>query len=208
MASFNKVILVGNLTRDPEVRYTTGGTAVTELGLAVSRQWTDRGSNERKEETTFVDVTLWGRTAEIAGEYLAKGRPVLIEGRLQLDQWEDKETGQKRSKLKVVGETLQLLGSRGDGGAGGASGAHQGAGGHTAAGSAGAAITGGGGNTGAGSSATSGSGGGRSNQGGSWNAPRPQTPPTYDDFSGGGRTPDQSFYDDMPPAGGSDDVPF
>ena len=103
MASFNKVILVGNLTRDPEVRFTTGGTAVTELGMAVSRQWTDKGSNERKEETTFVDVTLWGRTAEIAGEYLSKGRPVLIEGRLQLDQCEDRETGQKLSKLKVVG---------------------------------------------------------------------------------------------------------
>lgn len=116
MASFNKVILVGNLTRDPEVRYTSGGTAVTDIGLAVSRNWTDRSSNERKEETTFVDVTLWGRTAEIAGEYLSKGRPCLIEGRLQLDQWEDRETGQKRSKLKVIGETLQLLGSRGDGG--------------------------------------------------------------------------------------------
>ena len=115
MASFNKVILVGNLTRDPEVRYTTGGTAVTEVGLAVNRNWTDRSTNERKEETTFVDVTLWGRTAEVAGEYLSKGRPVLIEGRLQLDQWEDKESGQKRSKLKVVGETLQLLGGRSDG---------------------------------------------------------------------------------------------
>ncbi len=114
MASFNKVILVGNLTRDPEVRFTTGGTAVTELGMAVSRQWTDKGSNERKEETTFVDVTLWGRTAEIAGEYLSKGRPVLIEGRLQLDQWEDRETGQKRSKLKVVGESMHMLGGRPD----------------------------------------------------------------------------------------------
>lgn len=121
MASYNKVILLGNLTRDPEVRYTTGGTAVTEIGLAVNRQWTDRSSNERKEETTFVDVTLWGRTAEIAGEYLSKGRPVLIEGRLQLDQWEDKETGQKRSKLRVVGESMQLLGSRSDGSGGGQS---------------------------------------------------------------------------------------
>ncbi|MEQ9411924.1 MAG: single-stranded DNA-binding protein [Fuerstiella sp.] len=129
MASFNKVILVGNLTRDPEVRYTTGGTAVTEVGMAVSRNWTDRSTNERKEETTFVDVTLWGRTAEIAGEYLSKGRPCLIEGRLQLDQWEDRETGQKRSKLKVVGETLQLLGSRGDGDGGGGGG---GGGGQTA----------------------------------------------------------------------------
>lgn len=116
MASFNKVILMGNVTRDPEVRYTTGGSAVTEVGLAVNRFWTDKNTNERKEETTFVDVTLWGRTAEIAGEYLAKGRPVLIEGRLQLDQWDDKETGQKRSKLRVVGESMQLLGGRAEGG--------------------------------------------------------------------------------------------
>jgi single-strand DNA-binding protein len=119
MASYNKVILVGNLTRDPEVKYTTGGTAVTEIGLAVNRNWFDKNSNERKEETTFVDVTLWGRQAEIAGEYLSKGRPVLIEGRLQLDTWEDRETGKKRSKLKVVGESMQMLGSRGDGGGGG-----------------------------------------------------------------------------------------
>lgn len=122
MASFNKVILVGNVTRDPEVRFTPGGTAVTDVGLAVNRFWTDKSTNERKEETTFIDVTLWGRTAEVAGEYLAKGRPCLIEGRLQLDQWEDKETGQKRSKLKVVGDTLQLLGSRGDGGGSGGGG--------------------------------------------------------------------------------------
>lgn len=122
MASFNKVILVGNLTRDPQVKYTTGGTAVAELGLAVSRQWFDKQSNSKKEETTFVDVTLWGRTAEVAGEYLAKGRPVLIEGRLQLDTWEDRETKQKRSKLRVVGENMTMLGSRGDGGSGGGSG--------------------------------------------------------------------------------------
>jgi single-strand DNA-binding protein len=115
MASFNKVILVGNLTRDPQVKYTTGGTAVAEIGLAVSRQWFDKQSNQKREETTFVDVTLWGRQAEVAGEYLAKGRPVLIEGRLQLDTWDDRETGQKRSKLRVVGEQMQMLGSRGDG---------------------------------------------------------------------------------------------
>lgn len=115
MASFNKVILVGNLTRDPQVRYTSGGTAVAEIGLAVSRQWFDKASNSRKEETTFVDVTLWGRQAEVAGEYLAKGRPVLIEGRLQLDTWDDKESGQKRSKLRVVCENMTMLGSRGDG---------------------------------------------------------------------------------------------
>jgi single-strand DNA-binding protein len=109
-ASFNKVILVGNLTRDPEVRYTPSGTAVAEIGLAVSRQWFDKNSNQRREETTFVDVTLWARTAEVAGEYLSKGRSVLIEGRLQLDTWDDKETGKKRSKLRVVCETMQMLG--------------------------------------------------------------------------------------------------
>lgn len=115
MASYNKVILMGNLTRDPEVRYTPQGTAVTDIGLAVNRQWFDKNANERKEEVTFLDVTLWGRTAEIAGEYLSKGRPVLIEGRLQMDSWQDKETGQNRYKLKIVGENMQMLGSRGDG---------------------------------------------------------------------------------------------
>ena len=118
MASFNKVILLGNLTRDPEVRYTPKGTAVTELGMAVNRVYTAE-NGEKREDTTFVDVTLWGRTAEIAGEYLKKGRPVFIEGRLQLDTWDDKQSGQKRSKLKVVGEGLQLLGSRPGGGGGG-----------------------------------------------------------------------------------------
>jgi single-strand DNA-binding protein len=118
MASFNKVILLGNLTRDPEVRYTPKGTAVTELGMAVNRVYTAE-NGEKREETTFVDITLWGRTAEIAGEYLKKGRPVFIEGRLQLDTWDDKQSGQKRSKLKVVGEGLQLLGSRPGGGSGG-----------------------------------------------------------------------------------------
>ena len=115
MASFNKVILVGNLTRDPQVKYTTGGTAVTEIGLAVNRRWLDKQSNQWKDETTFVDITLWGRTAEIAGEYLSKGKSVLIEGRLQLDTWDDKESGQKRSKLRVVGENMTMLGSKGDG---------------------------------------------------------------------------------------------
>lgn len=130
MASFNKVILVGNLTRDPQVKYTTGGTAVTEIGLAVNRRWLDKQSNQWKDETTFVDITLWGRTAEIAGEYLAKGRPVLIEGRLQLDTWDDRETGQKRSKLRVVGENMTMLGGKGDnpgGGGGGSAGRSGGA---------------------------------------------------------------------------------
>lgn len=119
MASYNKVILLGNLTRDPQVRYTPSGTAVAEIGLAVNRYWFDKQTNSRREETTFVDVTLWGREAEVAGEYLAKGRPILVEGRLQLDTWDDKTTGQKRSKLRVVGERMQFIGTRGDGGGGG-----------------------------------------------------------------------------------------
>ncbi len=114
-ASFNKVILVGNLTRDPEVRYTPKGSAVCDLGLAVNRVYSTDGG-EKREEVTFVDVVLWARLAEIAGEYLKKGRPVLIEGRLQLDTWDDKQSGQKRSKLRVIGETMQLLGSRQGGG--------------------------------------------------------------------------------------------
>lgn len=115
MASVNKVILVGNCTRDPEVRYTPKGTAVADIGMAMNRYFSSDGG-ERREETTFVDVTLWGRQAEVAGEYLKKGRPVYIEGRLQLDSWDDKNTGQKRTKLKVVGEQMQLLGSREGGG--------------------------------------------------------------------------------------------
>ena len=118
MANLNKVMLIGNLTRDIELKYTPKGSAIAELGLAINRKYkTETG--ELKEETTFVDVTLWGRQAEIAKEYLSKGKPVYIEGRLQLDSWDDKQTGQKRSKLKVTGEALQLLGSRGDGGGGG-----------------------------------------------------------------------------------------
>ena len=114
MASFNKVILVGNLTRDPEVRYIPSGTAVADVGLAVNRTWFDKQTNTRQQEVTFVDVTLWARTAEVAGEYLSKGSQVLIEGRLQMDQWDDRETGQKRSKLKVICENMTMLGSRPD----------------------------------------------------------------------------------------------
>ena len=117
MASFNKVILLGNLTRDPEIRYTPKGSAVCDLGLAVNRVYT-LDSGEKREEVTFVDVVLWARLAEIAGEYLKKGRPVFIEGRLQLDTWDDKQSGQKRSRLRVVAENMQMLGSRGDSEAG------------------------------------------------------------------------------------------
>jgi single-strand DNA-binding protein len=116
MPSFNKVIIMGNLTRDVELKYTPSGSAVAELGLAINRTWFDKQANQKKEETTFVDVTVWGRTAEIAGEYLRKGSCVLIEGRLQTDQWEDRETGQKRSKQKVVGENMTMVGGRSGGG--------------------------------------------------------------------------------------------
>lgn len=118
MANLNKVMLIGNLTRDPELRHTPKGTAVAELGLAINRVWRDE-QGQKQEDTTFVDVTLWGRQAEVAQQYLSKGSPCYIEGRLNLDTWDDKATGQKRSKLKVVGETLQLLGSRPAGGNGG-----------------------------------------------------------------------------------------
>lgn len=110
MASFNKVVLLGNLTRDPELRYTPKGTAVAKIGLAVNRVWTNE-AGEKKEEVTFVDVDVFGRTAENCGQYLKKGRPVLVEGRLRLSTWDDKETGAKRSKLGVVCETVQFLGS-------------------------------------------------------------------------------------------------
>ena len=114
MANVNKVILIGNVTRDPEVKFTSKGSAVTDIGLAINRNYTlDNG--EKREETTFVDVELWGRLAEIAGEYAKKGRPLYIEGRLRMDTWEDKASGQKRSRMKVVGENLQLLGGRSEG---------------------------------------------------------------------------------------------
>lgn len=115
MASFNRVILVGNITREIELRYTQGGTAVTELGIAVNDRV--KRNNEWVDETTFVDVTLWGRTAEVASEYLGKGSSILIEGRLKLDSWE--QDGQKRSKLRVVADRMQMLGARGENRGGG-----------------------------------------------------------------------------------------
>ena len=121
MASLNKVMLIGNVTRDPEMKYTPKGSAVADLGLAINRSYTNQ-SGEKVEEVTYVDVELWGRLAEIAGEYAKKGRPIFIEGRLRIDSWEDKQSGQKRNRLKVVGEGLQLLGSR-PGGQGGGVGA-------------------------------------------------------------------------------------
>jgi single-strand DNA-binding protein len=114
MANFNKVILAGNLTRDPELRYTPKGVAIAKIGLAINRSWkTETG--ETKEEVTFVDVDAFGRQAEVIGQYMKKGRPFLVEGRLKLDQWEDKNTHQKQSKLKVVLESFSFIDSnRGD----------------------------------------------------------------------------------------------
>ena len=119
MASFNKVILAGNLTRDPELRYTPKGTAIARLGIACNRKWKSE-TGEMKEEVTFVDVDAFGKQAETIGQYLKKGRPILIEGRLRYDTWEDKQSGQKKSKLGVVLESFQFLdsgGGRGEGNA-------------------------------------------------------------------------------------------
>lgn len=110
MSSYNRVTLVGNLTRQPELRKTKNGSAVTDLGIALNRVWTGE-NGQRQEETTFVDVTVWGRAAENAAQYLQKGRSVLVEGRLQMESWQDKQSGQERSKLRVVADTVQFLGS-------------------------------------------------------------------------------------------------
>lgn len=108
-------MLMGNITRDIELRYTPKGTAVADIGLAVNRVRTGE-SGERIEETTFVDITLWGRTAEVVHQYAAKGHPLFVEGRLQMDTWVDKATGGNRSKLKVVADNIQLMGAKGGGG--------------------------------------------------------------------------------------------
>jgi single-strand DNA-binding protein len=124
MPSFNKVILAGNLTRDPELRYTPKGMAIARIALAVNRNWRSE-TGEQKEEVTFVDVDAFGKQAETIAQYMKKGRPILIEGRLRLDTWEDKQTQQKRSRLGVVLESFQFLGSgdrAGGGGEGGGGG--------------------------------------------------------------------------------------
>jgi single-strand DNA-binding protein len=118
MASYNRVILVGNLTRDVELRHIPNGTAVSEIGLAVNDRV--KRNDQWVDETTFVDVTLWGRTAEVANQYLTKGASVLVEGRLKLDSWE--KDGQKKSKLRVICERMQMLGGRSSGGPGMSSG--------------------------------------------------------------------------------------
>ena len=112
MASFNKVLLMGNLTRDPELRYTSGGTAVTSFGLAVNRKF--KQGEEWKEEVCFVDITVWAKQGENCAEYLNKGSQAFIEGRLNYQTWEDKQSGQQRSKLEVVANNVQFLTKQGD----------------------------------------------------------------------------------------------
>lgn len=120
MPNLNKVMLMGNLTRDPEIKYTPKGTAIANFGMAINRNYSTEGG-EKREEVTFIDIEAFGRTAEIIGEYFKKGRPIFIEGRLKLDTWDDKQTGQKKSKLRVVADSFEFLGSR-EGGPGGGGG--------------------------------------------------------------------------------------
>lgn len=127
MASLNKVMLIGNLTRDPEVRFTPKGNAVCDMAIAVNRRYLS-DSGERVEEVTYLDIVLWNKQAELAGQYLAKGRSVFIEGRLQMDSWEDKATGQKRTKVRIVCENMQFLDSKGGAAGGGGGGNYQGGG--------------------------------------------------------------------------------
>jgi single-strand DNA-binding protein len=108
---------MGRLTRDPEVKYTSGGTAIAKLSMAVNRNWTNK-EGQKQEDTTFVEVDAFGRQAEVIGQYIKKGNPIFIEGNLRLDQWDDKQTGEKRSKLKVVLDRFEFIDSKGDGGGG------------------------------------------------------------------------------------------
>jgi single-strand DNA-binding protein len=121
MASLNKVMIIGNLTRDPEVKYTPKGQAIAEISLAVNRSYST-ADGEKREEVTYLEVTFWGKQAEVLGQWMKKGRPLYVEGRLRLDSWEDKETGKKQSRLRITGEEFQFLGSKNDGGGGGGGG--------------------------------------------------------------------------------------
>ena len=168
-------MLIGNLTRDPEVRYTPKGSAVCDLGIAVNRTYQTE-SGEKVQETTFVDVVVWSRLAELAGQYLHKGRPVFLEGRLQMDSWDDKATGQKRTKIRVVADNLQFLDSKREGGEEGmnqAPGGYSGGAGGGYSGGGGGYSGGGGGYSGGGGGGYSGGGGGGGGGGFSRPAPRP-----------------------------------
>jgi len=168
MASFNRVILMGNITRDPEVRYLPNNTAVVDLGLAVNDRYQDKQSGEWVDRPNFVDCTAFGKQAESIGKFFAKGRPILIEGKLRFEQWEDRQSGQKRSKLKVVIDQWNFCDSRSDGGGGGGGGGGQGGGGASR----------GGGNYGAGG-AGGGGGQGGDGGGGNYNAGAPSGGPSH-----------------------------
>ena len=203
MASLNKVMLIGNLTRDPEVRYTPKGSAVCDMAIAVNRRYLTE-SGERQEEVTYLDIVLWGKTAELAGQYLAKGRSVFVEGRLQMDTWEDKATGQKRSKIKIVAENMQFLNNAGGGGPGNGGGGGYSGGDDSEGYSApapqqqrrqGGGGGGGGGNYGGGGG---GSGGYQQRSGGQQRPPqRPAPAQQHDDF-GEGPITDGMEDDDIP----------
>jgi single-strand DNA-binding protein len=184
MASLNKVMLIGNLTRDPELRYTPKGMAVTDIGLAVNRTYSVE--NEKREEVTFIDVTFWGKGAEIIAQYMKKGRPLYVEGRLRLDSWDDKATGQKRSRLTVTGEEFQFLGSREGAGGGGGEGNYEGG-----------QRSSGGGNTGGGSGNYG--GGGSSGGGYSQNRPPQQQRPQQGEYGSPGGSEHSEQQDDVPP---------
>lgn len=177
MASYNKVLLMGNLTRDVELRQIPSGQSVAKIGMAVNRRWRDANGEDR-EEVTYVDCEAWGKQAEVMAKYLSKGKPVFVEGRLKLDQWEDKE-GNKQSKIRVVVEGFQFIDSRGGGGGGG----EGGGGGYGGGGGGGQRRSGGGSYGGSGGSGGSGGGGGG---------------------GGGGRSSKPA--DDQPM--GEDDIPF
>ena len=188
MASLNKVMLIGNLTRDPELRYTPKGQAVLDVGLAMNRKY--KVENEMREEVTFADITFWGRGAEIVAQYMKKGNPMYVEGRLQLDSWTDQASGKKQSRLRIVAEEFQFLGGGnregaggggGGGGGGGYSGGNSGGGGggyNSGGGGGGGYNSGGGGynSGGGGSSYDDGGGYGGGNDGGS-RGPQQSRPP-------------------------------
>jgi single-strand DNA-binding protein len=200
MASLNKVMLIGNLTRDPEVRYTPKGNAVCDMAIAVNRRYVN-DAGERQEEVTYLDVVLWNKQAELAGQYLAKGRSVFVEGRLQMDSWEDKATGQKRTKIRIVCENMQFLDSKGAGGAPAGGGGYAGGGddgdGYAAPPPPQRRPMGGGGG---GGGYGGGAGGGYQQRGAAPQRPQPQrqAPPAQEDDFGEGPITDGLEGDDIP----------
>lgn len=212
-ANLNKVILAGNLTRDPEVRYTPGGSAICQMGMAINRRYTTRDGQEQ-EETCFVDIEVWGRQAESCRDYLRKGSPVLIEGRLRYDSWDDRETGKKRSRITVTAERVQFLGSPAGGGQYGGDGGGRDGGGYSGGGRDDGGYGGGGGRD-YGNRGGGGGGGrdyGNRGGGGGGQSRRQAAPPPFpaDDDGpsrgggGGGNAPGPFDVDDD----SVDDIPF